>query len=747
MTTGRILFFSLLFFATAVRAQDDRVTFALEEGKSGAVWDLALSQDGFKVFSCGRDSTIKAWNLANGECRWTFRAPAATLNTCLALSPDNATVAVGDMNGHLTLRDAKSGALRNDIAAHGAYVTNVAFTPDNRFIVTSSRSDSIVIWDAVSGSALRRIAAQSLWVNDIAVSHDGTKIASAGQNGAVKLWNLQSGALIATLGTHSRFARAVCFSNDDAHVLSGGRDGFVKVWDLKRQSMLQAFRVSLGYPHHLALDKSGKTLVVSMMNGLLEFWDWQKGAGNRTLAESYGAMAAVFDTKKGERLYSAHTDGSVKVWNVKDGTLLVSLAGFSDGQWLAFTPDGYYDCSAYGDRYLQWRKGTEFFPLERYESLYKKPSTVEDVLAGTHAPGARVSAIVDPPSVEILSPRRSQLFAFGSEKLEIVVDVAATDKKRIEGVALRLNGREVSPENILEDAILQRSETSLQRRFRIAVLPGVNVIEALAFNAARVRSKPAVAVIKVETQEQTQPNLFVLAVGVDQYAPGYPDLIFASVDASKFAETLSRQEGKQYTRVYSKILLNKEASRQGILSAFDGFPSMQSNDVLVLFFGGHGVRARNARGTTEYFFVTSGATPKTVSKQGLSWDDFAKPLSRTRAGRVILFLDACHSGSVSSGASNEKVAAALANKVGIVLASSSGNEFSFEDRSWGHGAFTKALLDGLAGGADFTKDNLIDWSELQLYVTTSVKEMTHGGQNPMIPRLEEFANFNFIRIR
>ena len=169
--------------------------------------------------------------------------------------------------------------------------------------------------------------------------------------------------------------------------------------------------------------------------------------------------------------------------------------------------------------------------------------------------------------------------------------------------------------------------------------------------------------------------------------------------------------------------------------------------MLVLFFGGHGVRARNAGGTTEYYFVTPGSTSKTVSKLGLSWDDFAKPLAQTRAGRVILFLDACHSGSVSTGASNEKVASALANKVGIVLASSSGNEYSFEDRAWGHGAFTKSLLDGIAGGADFTKDNIVDWSELQLYVGTTVKALTRGGQNPMIPRLEEFANFNFSRIR
>jgi len=33
----------------------------------------------------------------------------------------------------------------------------------------------------------------------------------------------------------------------------------------------------------------------------------------------------------------------------------------------------------------------------------------------------------------------------------------------------------------------------------------------------------------------------------------------------------------------------------------------------------------------------------------------------------------------------------------VVFASSSGADYSIEDAEWGHGAFTKALIDGLGG--------------------------------------------------
>lgn len=202
-----------------------------------------------------------------------------------------------------------------------------------------------------------------------------------------------------------------------------------------------------------------------------------------------------------------------------------------------------------------------------------------------------------------------------------------------------------------------------------------------------------------------------------------------------------------YTRVYTQVLTNREATRERVLAAIGSFPRMSRNDVLVMFFSGHGVRARAAKGEASYYFLTANVAKNKIPTSALRWDDLARAVQTMQAGRVILLLDACHSGAVSDGASNEKVAAALAGDLGIVFASSSGNEYSFENQSWGHGAFTKALLDALAGGADYTKDAVIDWNELQLYVSRAVQDMTGGGQHPMVPRLEQFIPFEIARVK
>ncbi|MFA6234111.1 MAG: caspase family protein, partial [Bacteroidota bacterium] len=658
-----ILLAVIASLASRVAAQE-RLSLDLEEGKSGAVWNLVLGVDGRTLYSCGRDSSAKSWDLLTGETNRMFKAERPTLITSIALDHTGNWLALGDMNGHLTVWNARSGVLYYDLPAHDQYITSVAIAPDAGSVITAGRDGSIRSWKLDDGSPRWSIETGMLWINAIAVSADGAVAASAGQDGSVTLWRMDNGKKETTLGRHSRFARTVLFSRDGKYLFSAGADGRVLVWDMQTRAPFRDMQLEEGYAHGLALDRTGEVLLVSKMNGLLELWDWKRRMIRKKLSgDSYGTMAAVFSLND-ERIYSAHTSGAIKVWTTEDGSLLLDMVGFSDGQWLSFTPDGYYDCSSFGDRYVRWRRGEEMFPLERYSELYHRPAIIEDVLRGGYKPSGAVETIVDPPVVELLSPRDEQLFSFGSEALEVVVDVAASDRKSIENVSLLLNDRQLSREQLVDWTVVEQSGTRLHIRCRIHVLPGKNTIEAVAFNASRVRSAKVRADITVETSTRLNPSLYVLAVGSDSYAPHYPDLQFASVDAEALADELARQEGGMYARVYTRAITGKDVSKERIFGVLKEFGEMKPEDVLVLFFSGHGVRERDKKGRTKYYYLPAGTSKATVTTRGLAWEDFSAEIARLNAGRIILLLDACHSGDVSSGASNEKVASSLAGQVG-----------------------------------------------------------------------------------
>ncbi len=739
---------ALLLAASSLPAQTSDISLYLEEGKSGSVWGVILARDGQTLYSCGRDSTAKVWNTRTGECRRTMRATRPTLVTCLALHPDQQTLAIGDMNGVITVFNVTTGAITRSRTGHSAYILSILWTPDGRQLITAGRDDTVRVWDP-SLQPVRAFAGGSLWVNDLSLAPDGRTLLTAGQDGSVRLWSMEDGTQLALLGRHNRFARCVTFAPDGRSALSGGRDGQVRVWNIGARALQTEFTLDNGFAHHIAIDPRSQTAYISMMDNCIEAWNWQKALRvQRFQEESYGAMNAIY-AQANDRLYSAHTAGAIRVWNCRANAnaLLVSMVGFSDGQWLTSTVDGYYDCSTYGDRYVQWRRGTELFPLERYEADYHRVTIIEDALSGAYTPSGTFVNLVEPPRLAFLSPRQNQLFAFGSEPLEVLVELEAVDRRGVSQVELAVNGRLIPRETWTSGATVTKRDSVLRATIRVRVLPGTNTIEAWALNASRVRSEAVRRTIKVETDQKLAPNLYVLTVGVDQYAPAFPDLNYASNDARQLGEAFGEQEGRFYSRVYVKTLVNRDATKAGILKALGEFPPMAAQDVLVLFFSGHGVRAKDAKGRVTYYYVASGSQKTAMDKTGLSWTEVSSKLSSLRAGRVILFLDACHSGSVSEGAQNEKVAATISRDMGIVFSSSSGSEFSYENTAWKHGAFTLAILQALKGDADFTKNNTVDWTEFQLYVISRVKELTGNNQNPTIPRLEQFSNFDFVRVR
>ena len=54
-----------------------------------------------------------------------------------------------------------------------------------------------------------------------------------------------------------------------------------------------------------------------------------------------------------------------------------------------------------------------------------------------------------------------------------------------------------------------------------------------------------------------------------------------------------------------------------------------------------------------------------------------------------------------------------------------------EDPAWGNGAFTKAVVEGIGGKADFQKTGKITHKGLDYYVAERVKQLTNGKQSPV----------------
>jgi hypothetical protein len=82
-----------------------------------------------------------------------------------------------------------------------------------------------------------------------------------------------------------------------------------------------------------------------------------------------------------------------------------------------------------------------------------------------------------------------------------------------------------------------------------------------------------------------------------------------------------------------------------------------------------------------------------------------------------------------------------------VLAASTGTQFAEENPARGNGAFTKALVEGLSGGADVRRTGRVTMLALMPYVAQRVGELTEMRQTPTVIIPNALPDFPLVMVK
>lgn len=240
-------------------------------------------------------------------------------------------------------------------------------------------------------------------------------------------------------------------------------------------------------------------------------------------------------------------------------------------------------------------------------------------------------------------------------------------------------------------------------------------------------------------------RLHLLTVGISAYNPDYAAhlrLNYADRDARDLASAVVNTQDSLYAQVLPQVLSDRDATKAGILRALATMRTAMErggggNDLAVVHFSGHGALVDGKLYLLPY--EVDARDTVGLKSSALSLDDLrGELLELAKRGRVLILLDACHSGATTmDGAAlavdSTALRAGLAAANVTVLTSSSGQQVSREDPAWGHGAFTKVLLDAFDDpAADLDRTGLISTSGLARYLAQRVPQLTGGAQTPGI---------------
>ncbi|MGL4463876.1 MAG: caspase family protein, partial [Planctomycetia bacterium] len=445
---------------------------------------------------------------------------------------------------------------------------------------------------------------------------------------------------------------------------------------------------------------------------------------------------------------------------------VVSLYVDGRGEWAYWTPQGFYNASVDGDRLFGWQinrgpaERPDFFLADQFRDQLERPNVLRRLLeAGSLLEALRLAGVNDGkgdgdrieglaarvPKVTLTEPRDAASIPAGGV-VRIVAEIEFPDAASVDRYEARATTNGYPAEQVLSERMGNRRRVE----WRTTPPDAWNrvSVEVAGVDGDRETIRAGDAVLVHAAVDKPRRRLHLLTLAVGAYPAKELRLDFPVVDAKSLVETLSRRSGAFYELGEVRSLADGEVTRMGVEGAVDDLlrrlRSADQNDLLMVFVAGHGV----AFGA-DYFLIPPVALPgdlneETVRSVGIPWSEFRR-LNGARCRKVFL-LDTCYAGNVLEAESLDDAKARvrpLQRDQALVVSATDVNQSALEFTSFGHGAFTKVLLDALDGkadgsmrsageavGVDARRDGSIDLAEAVRYVELEVPRLTARLQTP-----------------
>jgi hypothetical protein len=456
----------------------------------------------------------------------------------------------------------------------------------------------------------------------------------------------------------------------------------------------------------------------------------------------------------GTRVISASNDATVRIWDVASGEQLAMLLASRNGDWLAITPEGFFNAPAKGGEMLSVVRGLDITTVDQVHQSLFNPDLVREVLAGDPDGEAREAAkVVNLRKVLDSGPAPSVTIApaaGGNQSAADLVTVTARIEDRGKGVGRiewRVNGVTAA---VVAKPTGSGPAHSVSRQ--LAIDPGDNTIEVVAYNGSNLlASPPARTVVKFTgSADQAKPKLHILAIGINAYEdrgwtpPGsdnprsFGPLGLAVKDATVFADRMRKAGAGLYDEVRVNLALNRDATRDNLHKLVDKIAAdVHPRDSFILFAAAHGDAEKG-----RFYLIPQdyqSGPPGTLAKRAIGQDDLQDWLAnRIRARKAVILLDTCESGALIAGhkrsrtdtPASEAAVGRLHEATGrpVLTAAAAGQaagEGAIAGSREGHGYFTWAVLDALRHG-DANGNGLIELSELAAHVQRVVPKVAAG---------------------
>lgn len=597
--------------------------------------------------------------------------------------------------------------------------------------------DLIQELDIESGKTLNTYRGQYRLSDSIHASPDGKIIASGGISGTL-IWNRGQSKHRNNFSGYSRPINVVRVSPDGRRVV--GLAETCNIWDMK--SGLQIRDISMGtFVVANDFNYKGNLVVTGGLDFKLRVFEAEYGNLRHTLSGHNSFIQSVRCFPASDRVLSASSDGSIRLWDIDEGRQIAQYMFFSQDKWICMISEGYFNASNNGAQHLSVQVGKSVYSMDSFFETYYRPDIVRIKIAdgdiGSLASKPFNPGLYPPPKVRMWFETASGCWTEAhllddrnwSGNIRVKVEVLDAGGG-IREVRIYQNGKVVEFE---QRGLVKQSQDKLSRIYTIKLMSGDNTIRALAYSDDLSESNPVNAVLHCAQASGSPPDLYIMAIGIDDYKNIRYKLNHSTDDSRGFVESIRSGAQRVFGSIEIVEIYNEHADKINVIAKLDELASkIGPDDVFILFYAGHGI-ALEESDKPEFFFVLRNVTQMSdisqCSQYGLSGIELREKLKIIQAKKQLLFIDACNSGAFAEsfalrGAAEENALAKLSKATGIsVYAATTSEQMASEHQKLGHGIFSYTLIEALSGKA-VNLDGQISNYSLKSYLDFRVPQLS-----------------------
>lgn len=572
---------------------------------------------------------------------------------------------------------------------------------------------------------------------------------------------------------------SLTYDESGRHILAVGELGAIFQYNLHQETWFRYNDPFLRARVSSCAFLPGNKLAAGSNEGIIALWHRYEKEPYRLVKAHNGEITSINTSHDKRFIFTTSNDGTTKIWNSDFEEILKLIALEDTEEYIAITPDHYYKASQNCSKAVHFTKGSEIYEYDQFDLKYNRPDivlqrlgVVSDQIVGLYHNAWKkrlkkmnfsedmLSDDFHTPVLEIVSAGQIPV---KTTDPNISFEVSASDSKYpLNRLLVWLNG---VPVYGLQGIALQSSPgQEIIKSLNIELTTGVNRIDVSCMNdkGAEAYKQTIEVVYEAETP---LPDLYLVSIGVSEYQDSSFNLNYADKDAKDVLSLFQEiNNEKTYRKIHSKVLTNGEVTRNSVQQMREFIKQAGRNDVVVLFYAGHGMFDDNL----DYFLAMSDMNFDNPAERGIMYEDFEMLLNGINPLKKLIIIDACHSGEIdkeeylaenttpveqgdvvfrSVGKGVRQVQAVSVAEVNdllnslfsdirrgvgaTILSSAGGSEAAVESDKWQNGLFTFVLKEGLLQKkADSDGNGAITTAELHLYTQQRVVELSGGRQQP-----------------